>query len=171
MYPWPKYSTVTCAELRNQDSETADSNSGKRSRWSSPEASRPAAQKKARSRPPDETDDSDFGSDEDADEVEEMVIDESFSQKPRSSRRSNSTGRQKINRTRLDRWAKNKAVSEKQVRETAVPAEGSFSMRVDSDGAIPSQTTSSSSKRKGRLCSSLLPSADVGYRWLIPGIR
>ena len=153
MYPWPKCSTVTCVELPNQDFEPTDPNSGKRSRWSSPEVNEPAAQKRARSHFPEETDESDFTSDED--EVQKMIIDESFSQKPRS--RSKPTGREKVKVARLQRWAKNRTVRaacEERVQETIVPAGSSFSMRVDSEGTLPSQSTAQPTKerfkRKGR---------------------
>lgn len=153
VYPWPKCSTVTWVELPNREFETADPDSGKRSRWSSPE-SESAAQKKARSRPPDETDESDFDSDED--EVEHMVIDESFSHKPRFDRRSEPTSREKIRRARLERWAKNRTVFGKRVPKTTVPTESSFSMRVDSESTLPSQNTPWSAeegiKRKGLFC-------------------
>lgn len=141
VYSWPKCSTVTWVELPNQDLETTDSYSGKRSRWPSPETSEPATLKKARSRPPDEMDETDFDEDEAEDEVEEMIIDESFSQKPRSGRRPDPTSREKIKKARLDRWAKLRMTHEKQAQDTTVPADGSFSMRVDSEDTLPSQST------------------------------
>lgn len=100
-----------------------------------------AAQKKARSRPPDEMNGTGFDSDEDEDEVEEMVIDESFSQKPRSGRRHDPTSREKVQKARFDRWAKLRVAHEKQIQDTSVPADGSFSMRVDSEDTLPSQST------------------------------
>ena len=152
VYPWPKCSTVTWVELPNQDSEAADPYSGKRSRWSSPEMGEPVGQKKARSCPPDELGESDSDSDEV--EVEEMIIDESFSQKTRSSRRPDRTSRERIRKVRLNRWAKNRMAHGKQVQDTTHPADGSFSMRVDSDDTFPSQSTSRPTeenvKRKGQ---------------------
>ena len=141
VYSWPKCSTITWVELPNEDLETTDLYSAKRSRWSSPETGEPVAQKKARSRPPDEMDGADFDSDEDEDEVEEMIIDESFSQKTRSSRRPNPTSREKIKKARLHRWARHRMAREKQAQETTAPADGSFSMRVDSEDTLPSQNT------------------------------
>ncbi|KAH0827525.1 hypothetical protein J3R83DRAFT_4238 [Lanmaoa asiatica] len=143
VYSSPKCSTVTWVELPNQDIEAGDLYSGKRSRWSSPETSEPVAQKKARSRPQDEMGETDFNSDEDGDEdeVEEMIIDESFSQKPRSGRRPDPTSREKIKKARLDRWAKHRMALEKRVQDATVPADGSFSMRVDSEDTLPSQST------------------------------
>lgn len=153
VYPWPKCSTVTWVELPNQEFETADPYSGKRSRWSSPETSEPTEQKKARSRPPDERLEADFDSDED--EVEDMIIDESFSQKPRSGRRPDPTSREKVRKARLNRWAKNRMAHGKQVQDTTVPPDGSFSMRVDSDDIFPSQSTpwpiEENVKRKGQI--------------------
>jgi hypothetical protein len=152
VYPWPKCSTVTWIELPNQDSEAADPYSGKRSRWPSPELSEPVGQKKARPRPPDELVETDSDSDEV--EVEEMIIDESFSQKPKSSRRPDRTSRKTIRKVRLDRWAKNRMAHGKQVQDATTPVEGSFSMRVDSDATFPSQgtpcPTEGNVKRKGQ---------------------
>lgn len=114
--------------------------------------SEPVGQKKARSRPPEELVESDSDSDEV--EVEEMIIDESFWQQPRSSRRPNPTSREKIRKARLDRWAKNRMAHGKQVQDATVPADGSFSMRVDSDDTFPSQSTpwqaEENVKRKGQ---------------------
>ena len=153
MYPWPKCPTVTWIKLSNHDFETADPDSGKRSRSLSPGVNEPIGQKKARSRPPDAVVENGFSSDEDG--VERMVIDEAFSQIPRSGRRPDPTSREKIRKARLDRWTKNRMVRRKQFQDTAVPAnaDGSFSMRVDNDDISPSQGTSwpaeENVKRKG----------------------
>ncbi|KAN0090905.1 hypothetical protein V8E55_004471 [Tylopilus felleus] len=144
VYPWAKCSTVAWVELPNQEFETTDPNSGKRSRWPSPETSEPVGQKKARSCPADEM--VETGSDPDEDEVEHMIIDEYCSRKPRSGRRRDPTSREKIRKARLDRWAKNKMAREDPVQDTTVPADSSFSMRVDTDDAVPSRSTSYSVK-------------------------
>lgn len=86
------------------------------------------------------------GSDPDEDEVEHMIIDEYCSRKPRSGRRRDPTSREKIRKARLDRWAKNKMAREDPVQDTTVPADSSFSMRVDTDDAVPSRSTSYSVK-------------------------
>ncbi|KAF8135692.1 hypothetical protein EV363DRAFT_1321334 [Boletus edulis] len=138
VYPWSKCSTITWAEPANQEFETADPNTTKRSRWS-PETSEPTAQKKARPRPLDDIIETSFDSDEG--EVEKMIIDESFSHKPRSSRKHDPTSREKIRKARLDRWTKNRMTHDKQGQDITVPADNSFSMRVDCDDTFPSQTT------------------------------
>ncbi|KAG8213709.1 hypothetical protein J3R82DRAFT_10409 [Butyriboletus roseoflavus] len=160
VYPWPKCSTLTWVELPNQDLETADVYSGKRSRWPSPEMSEPIAQKKARSRLPDEMDGAGVDSDEDEDEVEEMIIDESFLQNTRSSRRPDPTSREKIKKARLDRWAKHRMAHEKQVQDTTVPTDGSFSMRVDSEDTFPSQSTAWSTEENFKRTSDSFPESD-----------
>ncbi|KAG9316377.1 hypothetical protein JVU11DRAFT_2410 [Chiua virens] len=138
--------------MPNQDYDTTAPDSGKRSRWPSPETSEPIAQKKARFRFSDKTDESDLESDED--EVEEMIIDESFSQRPRSSRRPNATSREKLKKTRQERWSKNRMAYETQLHDTVIPADGSFSMRVDSDDTLHFQNTpwsTEGNKRKGQI--------------------
>jgi len=112
----------------------------------------PVGQKKARPRLPEELVESD--SDPDEVEVEEMIIDESFLQQPRSSRRPKATSREKIRKARLDRWAKNRMAHGKEAQDATVPADASFSMRVDSDDTFPSQSTpwqvEENVKRKGQ---------------------
>lgn len=148
VYPWPKCPSVTWIELPNQGFETTDPCSGKRSRWSSPETSEPVAQKKVRSRPADKSNGTTFDSEESEDEVEveEMIVDENFSQKSTSNSRY-SNRRDRIHKERRGRWERIRMVYQEQVQDFTTTADGSFSMRVDSD-PIPSWPTEEN-KRKG----------------------